>query len=602
MHIIIRENQLALMFKRMLSEMIYSVNSRLLTEGDSRLKKIITQIMPQAFNGLLDVNAQVSGPEYYINGNPNTTWGEYLLFNLRHTLGLMGNSDVPLLLYIAPIAWGDDVQFDKTNGNGTQVSELIQICQLLKNDKVLFNKAKTTCSTFTELSDLCKPILIQLSQGEDEKINNTEYNSNNGYEIRQVDFEEASEIGDYSSLQDGDSELCYTQNEYTWNSYIEKGKNTAYVCLKDGWEYMKPEPGPNAPYDEYGLSMIFVFVNPQRNIAFSNTRWNHEYSENISVDHAFSKVQLSEIVGCNFYDVFKPSDENIEVKKNKKRTAQAEESYKSGGNALDYYESLSEDMVSFHFHGFCNIMNQNTGKVVFPEMWFTWIHSIPQIKGYTLVEVDGKQNILTPQFTLLSPELWFDFISNLGNDTFEVGDSGKYNILKLDGTLSPTWYDDIREFEDNFVEVELNGNRNILNLKDNSFVFSKNLDFVSYPINDEHVRVIAIDDGLGWNIIDRFCNILSPQWFSGINGQSRREQGIFTVYMGGRKNLLRDNGTLVSPNQWFDDVNVLVNGVAIVELDGRYNYMYADGQLGSTQWYTDWTKIKATKYHGDWQQ
>lgn len=612
MHIIIRENQLELMFRRMLSEMMYSENSMLLTEGDSRLKKIITQIMPQAFNGLLDVNAPVSGPEYYINDNENTTWGEYLLFNLRHTFGLMSNADVPLLLYIAPIAWGNEVEFDKTNSNGTQVAELMQICQLLKKDNVLFTKAKATCGTFRELSSLCKPILNQLSQEEDEKINNTKYANNNGYEIREVEFEEASELGRYTSLQDGDSELCYTKNECTWRSYTNNGNNAVYVCLKDGWQNIEPEPGPNAPYDEYGLSMIFVFVNPQNNIAYSNTRWNHEYSENISVDHAFTKPQLSEIVGCNFYDVFKPSTENGETKRSKKLTAMVEEYINlAGRKALDYVEQLSHDMVSFRFNGSYNIMNTRTWKVVLPEMWFDWIHTFSssdqrkELNGYLLVELGGKQNVLTPQFTLLSPERWFDYIDRLGDDTFEVGDSGKYNMLKLDGTLLPTWFDGIREVEDGFVEVSFDGAKNILNLKKNTFVFPTSLEYISFPINDEHTRVIATEEG--FNIIDRSCNLLSPQWFDGIMSQGRHSQGILTAYKDGRKNLLRDDGTLVSPNQWFDDITPWANGIAEVELEGRFNYIYSNGQLGSAQWYTEKAFLStamlqgAAKYHGKWQ-
>ena len=49
----------------------------LLTEGDSRLKAV-NRIIAQAFNGIVDVNAPVSSREYYVNGNPNTLWKDYL--------------------------------------------------------------------------------------------------------------------------------------------------------------------------------------------------------------------------------------------------------------------------------------------------------------------------------------------------------------------------------------------------------------------------------------------------------------------------------------------------------------------------------------------
>ena len=52
--------------------------------------------------------------------------------------------------------------------------------------------------------------------------------------------------------------------------------------------------GEGNPYDEYGTSMIFVFIDPEGNITASNCRWNHrtEGEYNGSVDHAFTKTTL----------------------------------------------------------------------------------------------------------------------------------------------------------------------------------------------------------------------------------------------------------------------------------------------------------------------
>ena len=67
-----------------------SIKRQLLNEGDSRLNKVM-RIIADEFNGLLDINGTVTSSEYYVNNNPNTTWGQYLLYSLRHNFGLMTN-------------------------------------------------------------------------------------------------------------------------------------------------------------------------------------------------------------------------------------------------------------------------------------------------------------------------------------------------------------------------------------------------------------------------------------------------------------------------------------------------------------------------------
>ena len=94
------------------SELIHiireSIKRQLLNEGDSRLNKVM-RIIANEFNGLLDVNGVVRSSEYYVNNNPNTTWGQYLLYSLRHEFGLMTNNDVKYLPFVAKIAFSDEV-------------------------------------------------------------------------------------------------------------------------------------------------------------------------------------------------------------------------------------------------------------------------------------------------------------------------------------------------------------------------------------------------------------------------------------------------------------------------------------------------------------
>ena len=117
------------------SELIHiiseSIKRQLLNEGDSRLNKVM-RIIAAEFSGLLDINGVVDSPNRQVNNNPNTTWGQYLLYSLRHNFGLMTNNDVKYLPFIAKIAFSDEVGFEKRNNNGEQLNTLQSIVQAIK--------------------------------------------------------------------------------------------------------------------------------------------------------------------------------------------------------------------------------------------------------------------------------------------------------------------------------------------------------------------------------------------------------------------------------------------------------------------------------------
>ena len=285
------------------------IENILLTEGDDRLKKV-NKIMDAEFSGILDLDSVVRGPEYYINDregnpNPNTTWRQYLLFSLRHTFGLMSNSDVKYLPFVAKLAFSNEVGFEKRNNNGSEIAALKKIVLLLKKDDELFEKIKTKPDiTFNELYEYLKPKIEAIETADSQAANNVEERGD--YDIIWVkDYATAKKYGDESCSK---SKLCYTQSLSTWEQYTNNYANKVYVCLKHGWEDIPEVAGPENPYDEYGTSMIFVFIDPNGNISTSNCRWNHhtrgEY--NGSVDHAFTKATLAETVGVKFDDVFKP--------------------------------------------------------------------------------------------------------------------------------------------------------------------------------------------------------------------------------------------------------------------------------------------------------
>lgn len=121
-------------------------------------------------------------------------------------------------------------------------------------------------------------------------------------------FEEASRYSNYTSW-------CVTHSEGAFDSYTAGGEAQFYFCLKNGFENIKPIEGENCPLDEYGLSMIAVCVDSDGDLKTCTCRWNHDKGGN---DNIMDEEQISNVIGVNFYQVFKPSNglkEKIEALK-----------------------------------------------------------------------------------------------------------------------------------------------------------------------------------------------------------------------------------------------------------------------------------------------
>ena len=122
---------------------------------------------------------------------------------------------------------------------------------------------------------------------------------NYNYKIVPINsFEEASKYSGYTSW-------CVTHGKGAFDSYTAGGEAQFYFCLKNGFENIKPIKGNNCPLDEYGLSMLAVCVDGEGDLKTCTCRWNHDNRGNDSI---LNEKQISEIVGVNFYEVFKPNN------------------------------------------------------------------------------------------------------------------------------------------------------------------------------------------------------------------------------------------------------------------------------------------------------
>ena len=156
-----------------------------------------------------------------------------------------------------------------------------------------------------------------------DKIKDNHYDSKTDYKIVEIhNFDEASEY--YKYVDDLDIPWCVTQSSTQFSGYSAGGSRRIYFALKNGFDKLKK---PNSitedtPYDEYGMSMMFISIEESGMISNITSRWNHDVSlpkkeskwheYGNSDTHYFEKDGeydtdlLSNMFGGNFYDIFKP--------------------------------------------------------------------------------------------------------------------------------------------------------------------------------------------------------------------------------------------------------------------------------------------------------
>ena len=433
--------------------------SQLLLEADDRLKKVAHTIEHE-FNGLLDPTAPVRGSEYYVNNNPNTTWMDYLMFSLRHTFGLMSNQDVKYLPLVANLAFSDEVGFEKRNDNGTEIAQLQKIVSLLKTNAELFNslnKVKDTVS-FSQVCEQLKPQLQAIAQSDADNAENVAVNDS--YDIVEItSYEQAHEIGNHSCSS---SRLCYTQSPDTWNSYTRNGINRPYVCLRKGWENIPEVAGDGNPYDEYGTSMIFVFIDPEGNIAFSNCRWSHSntnpYMNGGDVDHAFTKTSLAQTVGRPFTSVFKPYPMDYLMERGYVPFNMVQTMLNNGTDPRKLFADIDDfykGLAVVQLNGKFNWLRQDNGQLL-SNQWFDRFSGFRE--GLARVKLNGKENWLRQDNGQLLSNQWFDRCGNFNEGLACVRLNDKSNWIRQDNgqLLSDQWFDECSIFNGGLATVRLN--------------------------------------------------------------------------------------------------------------------------------------------------
>ena len=250
-------------------------------------------------------------------------------------------------------------------------------------------------------------------EAEKEDIDAMDFSNGSNYNIVPINsFEEANQYYKYTNPN---SRWCLTHMEDMFDSYTCGGINQIYFCLQNGFENIPPKVGEGTPLDEYGLSMLSIIVNEKGELAYCTTRWNHD---NGGTDSSMSTKEISQVVGVNFYNTFKPNN------KWKDLLAQVEQRLANGEDPRDVFD---------------------------------WVNSFND--GFAVVRLNEKHNYINTEGKFISSQ-WFDTAWNFSNGLGVVELNGKYNLINTEGKLiSSQWFNfwDVVELNGKFYKLDTSG-------------------------------------------------------------------------------------------------------------------------------------------------
>lgn len=301
------------------------------------------------------------------------------------------------------------------------------------------------------------------------ELSQQQYNSQaSQYEIIRINsFDEASEYSNYVSW-------CVTHYPEMYASYTANGINLFYFCLRNGWRNEVQEPGEGCPLDSYGLSMIAVSVTPDGSCNTVTCRWNHENGGN---DNIMTTKQLSEVIGYNFYDVFKPlTQEEIEIARKR---------------VLDEIEGELEI--------YCDENNKQTFE---SDPYYG--DEIEQ-DVYSYYSEEHGAYVLIDEFNNLLIDMTFDEVETRYADSFKVENGHKSNVVLLENDeyggvkgrlISEEWFDGLRNsLREGYVLVMKNKKFNLIN-RNGEYLLNEWLGAIGtvYPDNKGNFIIDTLDN------------------------------------------------------------------------------------------------------------
>ena len=358
-----------------------------------------------------------------------------------------------------------------------------------------------------------------------ELIGGKQYHQNREYTIVPINsYEEATKYAKYN-------DWCVTYSEDMFDDKTCNGAGRFYFCLRNGFENVPKKVGPNSPLDAYGLSMIAVSITMEGEPNSITCRWNHD---NGGSDSVMDDEQLSDLLGVNFYSVFKPYTR--------------EELHAKGFILFDEVQPMLDNGVP-------------------PADIFKEIGDFND--GYAKVNLNRKWNFINRNNKLFS-DTWYDAVYDFSNGCAGIRLGGKFNFIDTYGMLiSDTWYDDGYDFVNGYASVKLDNKWNFIDTH-GKLISDTWYDDV-YDFSDGYA-IVKLDDK--WNFINRSNKLLSDTWY---DWADYFYNGYAKVKLDGKFNFIDTHGKLIS-DTWYNDVCDFYDGYARVRLDGKYFKIDKNGQ------------------------
>ena len=401
-----------------------------------------------------------------------------------------------------------------------------------------------------------------------ELIGGKQYHQNREYTIVPINsFDEATKYAKYN-------DWCVTYSEDMFDDKTCNGAGRFYFCLRNGFENVPKKVGPNAPLDEYGLSMIAVSITMEGEPNSITCRWNHD---NGGSDSVMDDEQLSDLLGVNFYSVFKPYTREELHAKGVILFDEVQEMLDKGVPPADIFEEIygfHDGYAMVKLNRKFNFINRNNK--LLSDTWFDWVYNFSD--GYAKVKLNDKSNFVDTNGKLLS-DTWFDGVDNFYDGYVRVWLNDKWNFIDTHGKLlSDTWYDGVDDFINGYAKVMLGIKCNFID-KNGKCISDTWFDAV-YDFYNGYAMVKLNGK---WNFINRNNKLLSDTWFDDVYNFS---DGYASVKLNRKWNFINRNNKLLS-DTWFDGVGNFSDGYARVELDDKFNLIDRNGKRVSNTWF-DW--------------
>ena len=357
--------------------------------------------------------------------------------------------------------------------------------------------------------------------------NATQFVENTHYKIYRIEsFEEASKFSPYTSW-------CVTEGEDNYDAYTNNGYGLFYFCIRDDFKAVKAVPSEGCPLDDYGLSMIATSVDEDGKCNTITCRWNHDNNGN---DNIMTPMQLSKLIGRNYYQVFKPYTKEELYAKGLVPTSDVQMLLDQGKNPNKIFSKMLNSgidgiLIVILNENKWNLFDASKNMILCSE-WYDCVGYFHD--GFSRVQRgDGKMNYIKPNGKSLCSE-WYYYVGDFIDGLARVRrDNGDYNFIKQDGyVLFGKWlkYHYVGYFHDGFARVQRNDLKwNFIKL--NGDVLCPEWYNLVYDFIDGFARIRR--DDLKWNFIKPDGSILCSEWYKTVYGfkkgfaEVQRDDGIW---------------------------------------------------------------------------